>query len=220
MLWDLKQVRSQPRSSNFSARNPDFLYSPQHNSAANTFIHTSIKFMEKIIFGNNMKLIWLFLPTIILLGCASPVQQYEPPQEEGNAILKFSAAGLRSFYFHENGNNCTETRRLTTEDDPLQNSSRSLVIPANKQIALTLLWADSRAREVIGCGIILSFSLQPNRSYRLVGGMDDDRCWADILDAQSSTPVRSSINLKQMKNVQSTQSLLFGTRASSCAIKQ
>jgi hypothetical protein len=174
---------------------------------------------------NTMRATVALAVLLTTTGCVTPVTQYVAPSHETAADLEFAAAGLRSFYFHENGGDCTETRKLSSKDDPLQNDRRALALPTDKRIALTLLWGELLGGPpgVIttrGCNIIISFQLQAGRRYRLVGGADDGRCAVDIVDVRNGVSVRESINLKQMRHVQTAESLMLGARASTCEVKK
>jgi hypothetical protein len=62
-------------------------------------------------------------------GCAQ-IPQYVAPPREGNAVLEFAQRDYNLIMFHENGEDCTEIRRLGPQDNPLQNPARAMVLPA------------------------------------------------------------------------------------------
>jgi TonB family protein len=148
--------------------------------------------------ANTRLIIALF--AAFLGGCV-PTQTYIAPPREDNSVLKFSLTPMpKSFYFFLNGENCTDSVRLTHEDDPYANKSGSLIVPSNKLIALSLLWYGYGHNEY--CNIIVSFKLEPNKDYELVGGLYGKSCHAAIVDSELSDDLSQTwINLKKMRSV-------------------
>jgi hypothetical protein len=164
-----------------------------------------------------MKLAKQLLSIVVLLGGCVVVPLYAPPDSTGNSVINFSDSTVTSFYFHENGSNCTDTRRLSEAHDPLRNRTGDLVLSANKRVAFTLLWGRFTPTGIAGCSIILSFEPQPNNRYQVVGSFDGQMCRAGIVNAEHlANPNADRGSVMEMKQVISTGALLVGQRASTC----
>ena len=144
---------------------------------------------------------------VLLSGC---VPIYSAPPRENNSTLKFSLHRLSTFLFYLNGENCTDTVGIRGEDSPLQNESRSLIVPSNKLVALSVAYGSEHG---MYCNITFSFKLEPNKDYELIGTLDREEksCKVAIIDLTQplDDSSQAKINLKLMRNV-------FGWR-NSCA---
>ena len=158
------------------------------------------------------------LVALAVCGCAiAPI--YTAPQPENNSALKFDTPGMSLFYFHLNGKNCTENVRPSDQDNPFRNSTKELIVPSNKTVAVTLAWGGLSAPNLVwNCTIKLSFKLKPNERYRLVGRQSGDSCTAVIVNASSTltTEAANDIELKRMRQVTTAASLAFGISAATC----
>jgi hypothetical protein len=97
--------------------------------------------------------------------------------------------------YYANGDDCTDAKILAPEHNPTLRADRSLVVPANKRIALLSLWVSG----LTSCHVITSMKLQPNTQYLLAGVLEREQCKVTFTDASNpGNPIASDIDLKQM----------------------
>jgi hypothetical protein len=134
------------------------------------------------------------LLAVLASGCASVAPNYVPPERAGNSVVTVNLAKGGVVYY-ANGDDCTDAKIFAPEHNPTLRADRSLVVPANKRIALQALWVSG----LTTCHVITSMKLQPDSRYVLAGVMDKDQCQVSFVDA--GNPGRSVVDetdLKQM----------------------
>lgn len=157
---------------------------------------------------------------MVLPGCVS-IPTYVPPAKEYASYLHFDTPGLAYFFLHLNGENCTGNVSIPPELSPFAHPEKTLIVPANKTVGLTLVWgAPPSHKGFVSCAIQVSFNLKPARHYRLVGKLEGEFCEATIVGATpGETVTPSDIKLTQMKHVNSVGSVMFGQGSATCIPK-
>ena len=131
-----------------------------------------------------------------LTGCAAP---YRPPVLQGNAVVDFkSASGITMLFLYPDGIDCTNQMYLSKEDDPLTNSTQTLVLEANKRIALNLIW---RTPGKV-CQVVVSLRPEVDGRYGLMARYEGQFCRANLVDRNNhNQPVGQNVGVQQMKFV-------------------
>lgn len=143
-----------------------------------------------------MKFGFGLLVMLLVTACTST---FHPPQREGNAIINFANASTNMFRFYENGNNCTELRTLLEVDNPYKKESKSLVVYADKRIALQANWMGDGKQ----CNIVFALTPQAGAAYFIKGAVTKDECRLLITDETGKNVFTdSTVNIQQMRYVQ------------------
>jgi hypothetical protein len=131
---------------------------------------------------------------VLAAGCASVAPNYVPPERAGNSVVTVNLAKGGVVYY-ANGDDCTDAKILAPEHNPTLRADRSLVVPANKRIALQSLWVSG----LTTCHVITSMKLRPDTQYVLAGVLEKDQCKVTFVDASNlGRSITDEIDLKQM----------------------
>lgn len=138
--------------------------------------------------------ITVLLVAFAATGCASVAPNYVPPERAGNSIVTVNLVKGGMVYY-ANGDDCTDAKILAPEHNPTLRADRSLVVPANKRIALQSLWVSG----LTSCHVITSMKLRPNTQYVLSGVLESAQCKVTFKDVSNpEVPISDAIELKQM----------------------
>ena len=134
------------------------------------------------------------LLSVLAAGCASVAPNYVPVERAGNSVVTVNLLKGGVVYY-ANGDDCTDAKIFAPEHNPTLRADRSLVVPANKRIALQSLWVSG----LTTCHVITSMKLRPDTRYVLAGVLGKDQCQVTFFDASNPDgSIANDIDLKQM----------------------
>jgi hypothetical protein len=115
--------------------------------------------------------------------------------------IEFPREGeIAMFKLFENGNDCSELRRIGRDTHPWLKPEGTLTVPANKRIALQLVFL-----EIFGygiCSVTTSFSLPAGKRYRINVWVDSERCHMNLLRVENGVPLPApEVNAQKMQPV-------------------
>jgi hypothetical protein len=145
-------------------------------------------------FSSKIHKVGVLLIATFAAGCASVVPTYVPPERSGNSVVTV-ALNRGGVAYYANGEDCTDPKIFAPEHNPMLRADRSLVVPANKRIALNSIFVSGLS----SCHVIVSMKLRPDTHYLLTGKMESEQCKVSVTDASNpASPISENIEFKQM----------------------